>query len=320
MDGRKILENLYKNIIWNLELIRSKQELRTRHVRRFFFKCNRITRHRQRQMGRRVFQYLVFTLQILLLLLFMSAPPANGIHCRSVDPTLSQYFSRPNHAEGCVVIGFGSLLSETSARSTFPTLSNFRPVRVEGYRRVFTHPTAIFFERGIADLSSKRMASLSIEKAPGHSFCGCAFVIDSNEDPESLLEREEEFGFEIVKFSSLLEANSDGGEEGIICTSSRDEIYYQRWGEERFKTRYGPHGITSIWDDWNVPGSGILPCSVYLRHVYLAAQKAGEHMLDSLLDETYLVDRTTTIRQYLNENPQVLEELPPQNLIGRYSG
>ena len=263
------------------------------------------------------FNFLSFALFVIL----MSAGPSstNGIHCRSVDSTLSKYFSRPNHDQGCVVIGFGSLLSESSARSTFPNLRNFRPVRIEGYRRVFTHPTAIFFERGIADLPSKRMASLSIEKAPGHSFSGCAFIIDSNEDPESLLEREEEFGFEIVDFISLESGSNDRG-EGIICTSSSDEVYFQRWGEERFKTRYGPHGITSIWNDWNVPDSGILPCSVYLRHVYLAAQKAGDHMLDSLLDETYLVDRTTTVRQYVDANPEVLSTPPPQSLVGRYSG
>ena len=268
-------------------------------------------------MHRRVFKFV--TLAFFLFLMSSAPPSVSGIHCRSVDSTLSKYFSRPNHGEGCVVIGFGSLLSETSARSTFPTLTNFRPVRVEGYRRVFTHPTAIFFERGIADLDSKRMASLSIEKAPGHSFSGCAFVIDSNEDPESLLEREEEFGFEIVNFTSLDDSGKDQG-EGIICTSSKDEVYFQRWGEERFKSRYGPHGITSIWNDWNVPDSGILPCSVYLRHVYLAAQKAGDHMLNSLLDETYLVDRKTTIREYVNANPDVLLTPPPQSLVGRYSG
>jgi hypothetical protein len=35
------------------------------------------------------------------------------------------------------IAGFGSLLSETSARSTFPNLQNFRLARVRGFRRVF---------------------------------------------------------------------------------------------------------------------------------------------------------------------------------------
>lgn len=37
------------------------------------------------------------------------------------------------------IAGFGSLLSETSARSTFPELQNFRQGRLKGWRRVFTH-------------------------------------------------------------------------------------------------------------------------------------------------------------------------------------
>ena len=37
------------------------------------------------------------------------------------------------------VAGFGSLLSERSARSTFPELSNFRLATIAGWRRVFAH-------------------------------------------------------------------------------------------------------------------------------------------------------------------------------------
>lgn len=51
------------------------------------------------------------------------------------------------------ILGFGSLLSEKSARLTFPHLANFRLGRVgPKYRRVFGHPASIFFQRDIADL------------------------------------------------------------------------------------------------------------------------------------------------------------------------
>ena len=70
-------------------------------------------------------------------------------------------------------------MSQKSAMSTFPTLSEFKSVKVNGYRRIFSHPTAIFFERGIADLQSKKMASLSIEKAEGFSFMGIIIIIIS---------------------------------------------------------------------------------------------------------------------------------------------
>jgi hypothetical protein len=85
------------------------------------------------------------------------------------------------------------------------------------------------------------------------------------------------------------------------------------------KERYKSFGITSIWD-WNTPDSGILPCSVYLRHIYLACSSAGEEMLNSFLDETYLADRVTTIRQYIEANPDVLTQEPPESLKERYNG
>jgi hypothetical protein len=133
-----------------------------------------------------------------------------------------------------------------------------------------------------------------------------------------LLAREEEFGFAVVNFEELCGAGGIG--TGIVCTSCTDDIYFARWGKSKFSQRYGPHGIFSIWDDWNRPDSGILPCSVYLRHVYLAAQNAGEVMLRSLLDETFLVDRKTTIRQYLEDHPEVITTEPPASVKGRYDG
>ncbi|KAH8044938.1 hypothetical protein JL720_16882 [Aureococcus anophagefferens] len=57
------------------------------------------------------------------------------------------------------ILGFGSLLSEQSARLTFPDLDEFRLVRVRGYRRVFGHAASIFFERGIADAATKEFSS-----------------------------------------------------------------------------------------------------------------------------------------------------------------
>ena len=62
------------------------------------------------------------------------------------------------------IIGFGSLLSEVSARSTFPSLTHFRLGRVRGYRRVFAHPAGIFFHRAIANARTGEVSSLSAER------------------------------------------------------------------------------------------------------------------------------------------------------------
>ena len=66
-----------------------------------------------------------------------------------------------NGEKDVTIIGFGSLLSETSSRGTFPNLKNFREVRVVNYARKFQHPAFILFRRGIDDLNTKTYASLS---------------------------------------------------------------------------------------------------------------------------------------------------------------
>jgi hypothetical protein len=52
----------------------------------------------------------------------------------------------------------------------------------------------------------------------------------------------------------------------------------------------------------------------------LAATKLGSACLDSFLDQTFLVDRTTPLRRYLEYHPEVMSTLPPPELAERYGG
>lgn len=232
------------------------------------------------------------------------------------------------------ILGFGSLLSETSSRLTFPDLKNFRLGRVPGYRRVFAHPASIFFQRGIADLPTKRMSSLSVEKDVGnYGFIVSVFEVakeglqvDAADNSihefipsQAFLEREEEFNIVPVPYLELDVTDSGFSvRHGIICTRSTDEAYIERWGQERFENHFLKYGVNTIWG-WD-EDSELLPCSVYLRHCYLASKSMGESCLESFLDETFLVDRKTPIRTYLEEHPEVLETEPPADLLERYSG
>jgi hypothetical protein len=75
------------------------------------------------------------------------------------------------------VAGFGSLLSESSARSTFPDLRNFRAGKVKGYRRIFAHTASVFFQRGIARPDSGEISSLSCESQPGEEIVVSVFDV-----------------------------------------------------------------------------------------------------------------------------------------------
>ncbi|PIN08801.1 hypothetical protein CDL12_18620 [Handroanthus impetiginosus] len=213
------------------------------------------------------------------------------------------------------VCGFGSLLSEKSARSTFPDLINFRIAKLNGFRRVFAHVAPIFFERGIAEPETKEISSLSVEPCESETLVVTTFEIQRSEIP-SYIEREHEFRFLAVTpetFNGLLYTTPS-----VLCARYSDEEYFQnrcKGSEEIFFQRYGRYGIQKIWMD------DILPCRVYLRHCVLAAKNLSDAAYDNFLDHTFLGDRKTTIRKYLaTTGSGIMEEEPPEELKHRYGG
>jgi hypothetical protein len=261
-----------------------------------------------------------------LLLLALLPAIADARHFPSVAfaaITMSRHTEDQTN-EKITILGFGSLLSETSARTTFPDLQDFRLGRVKNYRRVFGHPASIFFQRGIANLETKEISSLSTEPCPGHPGFVCSVFEVSSKNmmndgipSQAFLQREEEFNIVTgIEYTSLTDPDQKG--KGVLCTSSTDDAYVARWGQVRFEESYTKYGVSKIWG-WE-RDSGLRPCAVYLRHCYLAAEKMGEECLNSFLDETFLVDRTTTVREYMRDNPQVLQIQPPPEVVGRYSG
>ena len=107
---------------------------------------------------------------------------------------------------------------------------------------------------------------------------------------------------------------------GLMCCASTDEKFVGKWGKEHWHKQFSQFGLETCWG--YDKDSGVLPCSVYLRHCTLAASNPNvdPRVRGSFLDETYLVDRQTTIRSYLEQNPGVMETRPPEDLEGRYSG
>jgi len=227
--------------------------------------------------------------------------------------------SKKNAQEGTplTVIGFGSLLSERSARSTFPALTGFRLARVQGYRRVFRHPAGIFFERGIVPAGTLEFSSLSVEPCDERSIVVAVMEIPGL-DWDALARREEEFDLVMTPFQPLDQTGGDTQQQGLMCLPSSDEHFVKKWGPGQMEKSYGQHGIVTIWGYG--PDSGILPCPVYLRHCVLAAEKAGPVAFGSFLDDTFLADRKTSIREYLKSRPDIMTTLPPPSLTERYNG
>lgn len=213
------------------------------------------------------------------------------------------------------ISGFGSLLSENSARSTFPNLINFRVAKLHGFRRVFAHVAPIFFERGIAKPETKEISSLSVESCEGETVIVTVFEIQKSEIP-AFIRREHEF-----RFLAVLPETLDGKpitNRAVLCARSSDEEFFQvrcKGSKEIYFHHYGRYNIDKIWRD------DILPCRVYLRHCVLAAKNLGDEAYNNFLDHTFLGDRKTTIREYLaTTGAGIMEEEPPESLKTRYGG
>ncbi|XP_074282297.1 uncharacterized protein LOC141606857 [Silene latifolia] len=225
-------------------------------------------------------------------------------------------FRKIASSEGFISIcGFGSLLSERSAMSTFPDLVNFRVARLKGFRRVFAHVAPIFFERGIAKPETKEISSLSVEPCEGEELIVTVFEIRESEVP-SFMDRELEFRF-LAVMPEILEGKPFTN-PAVLCARSSDEEFFNircKGSKEIYHQHYGRYNIDKIWRD------DILPCRLYLRHCVLAAKNFGEVAYNNFLDHTYLGNRKTTIRQYLmTSGSGVMEEEPPESLKTRYGG
>ncbi|KAJ9154540.1 hypothetical protein P3X46_027860 [Hevea brasiliensis] len=257
----------------------------------------------------------------------------NSFHRRTLrrlSPIMSSAISQPGITElsdesdfhsvlspsGLISIcGFGSLLSGTSARSTFPDLVNFRVARLNGFRRVFAHVAPVFFERGIAKPETKEISSLSVEPCEWETLIVTVFEIDKSEIP-AFMERELEFRFLAVMPQTLDCKPFDS--PAVLCARYSDEEFFQircKGSKEIYFQHYGRFNIHKIWRD------DILPCRTYLRHCVLAAKNLGSVAHDNFLDHTFLGDRKTTIHEYLaTTGAGIMEEEPPESLKTRYGG
>ncbi|XP_054806934.1 uncharacterized protein LOC129309389 [Prosopis cineraria] len=213
------------------------------------------------------------------------------------------------------ICGFGSLLSERSARSTFPDLVNFRVARLNGFRRVFAHVAPVFFERGIAKPETEEISSLSVEPCAGETLVVTVFEITKSEIP-AFMRRELEFRFLAVLPETLDGTSFDN--PAVLCARYSDEEFFNircKGSKEIYFQQYGRWNIDRIWRD------DVLPCRVYLRHCVLAAKNLGDVAYNNFMDHTYLADRKTTIREYLaTTGSGIMEEKPPDSLRQRYGG
>lgn len=196
------------------------------------------------------------------------------------------------------VIGYGSLLSEQSARETVPELENFRLVEVPGFRRIFNKVGIVFFSRHGASETDLEIASCSTEACSEASIV-CSQFECSEEAFLGLYEREHRFRW--VEVETL----GQRGERslGRICTGYNDQDYRLNKciTDDEYQRRVGQFYSGALWRD------DILPFPRYLAFCLQAASSQGEAVLDNFLDNSYLADGMTSIRHYLKSVPALAD-------------
>jgi hypothetical protein len=197
------------------------------------------------------------------------------------------------------IIGYGALLSQVSAKKTFPDLKDFRIKYVKGWIRVFNHPALIYFERNIAIPVTGEVSDLSIEPGDDTMQMPVSVFSISKDEIVNLFYREDEFKYTVIPFFSENSKVIEGC--GIACTSfSSDEEYINcrivGKSKAAFKEIWGAQGISSVWSS----PDNILPCRIYLRHCFLAVQKQSRllgnpQLLNYFLETTFLNDTSPQI-------------------------
>jgi hypothetical protein len=225
--------------------------------------------------------------------------------------------------EKVTILAFGALLSEKSSRLTFPDLKDFRLVRLRNLRRVFAHPHLFLVCEGLVDFEQQRMASLSAEPCYGGSFIAASFTVTlDDEQRQKFMQREEEYNITTQPFFHLHDDDNPDAlpaGHGVVCLASTDAATPQTILDRL------PSNKLAFPSLWHWPKhSGLLPADIYLRHCLLAVENAGnEQAKMSFLHDTYLVDRQTTLADYLDKEKnrgRVMTSLPPLHLATRFGG
>lgn len=192
------------------------------------------------------------------------------------------------------VLGYGSLLSERSARDSIRGLQNYRLVRVPGYKRVFNKVGIYFIYAYGVSPDDTRIASCATRPDPDHDIYAVAF--ECSED-EFMVLFEREYKLRWVG-ADYIEANGTTA-RARMCAEDTDENFRLNKciRDDDYHRRVGQHYSGKIWRD------DVLPFPTYLRHCLDAAASHGAHVLDNFLDSSFLADGTTSIRTYIQQNP-----------------
>jgi cation transport regulator ChaC len=198
------------------------------------------------------------------------------------------------------IFGYGSLMSEDSAKRTMPSLQNYQCAKLYGYRRIFSLVSmSAIRNRGA---TFPHIAALAIKPdATMNAFViGCLFDIPEDE-LEDYLSREARY--RAIEIDVEIEAQE---ENKLASTTVKawtvieqtDEDYKARLVLENksYESEVGQYYACQLWGRQD-----ILPETKYLATCLEAATRLGQgqdYARNNFLQQGFLADGVTTIETY----------------------
>lgn len=203
------------------------------------------------------------------------------------------------------VFGYGSLMSPNSSNRTMPTAKNHRKGSLEGYLRIFSLVSIVGLKKGDSNIDTLEMAALAIKPKPNCIVKGNLFDIPIDELPAYF---EREHRYKKLKLP-IVDHGVDGKSNTLIsawvCIEQTNEEYRSTMNNEEWDERIGqyynndPPGYGKLWGRLD-----IFPMRNYLINCLNAAfELGGNNYITNLLDEGYIADGITTIREYILKYP-----------------
>jgi hypothetical protein len=249
------------------------------------------------------------------------------------SPLTHHSFSHLASREGTItLIGFGSLVCRGSAAVSFP-FTNFRSGVVRGYRRIFNRASWIHTQEPGAAVTGE-VSGLAFFQQEGALSRVCLLDVEASAGVAAFLAREHFYVIQALPYEdehgragcalACLEAPSDAAALALWGSSSHPHS----GGVQGTVWRFPPSAAAAmpltpeVIAQGSVQGQAtgepaaaapaaaialperqwIYPARRYTRLCYLAHCMAG--MEEELLDNAVLMDRQTTLRAYLEANPE----------------
>jgi len=196
------------------------------------------------------------------------------------------------------VIGYASLLSEKSIRRLFPNVGRIVPVEIPGHARCFNSYGTLSVTANLAKSGIRELAHASAIMRPHSTILALAFELDEL-DFETY--EKHEFRYLLREIQSISLETRDII-PAIMCYENTDHlIRAELVGADNVYDLYEKYNVTSFWHGPH------LPADIYTEHCLAAARDLGPEFLNNILDVSFLHDRNTSLRQYLESGPGDVE-------------